>query len=513
MNYSILKKVVTKEHENNPPIPPLKKGGDKGEDLEDYFLNKNHKGEKMEPIELADDIIKKALTKGCDKAEVYIKTAKRLSVEAKDSTVDALESSMDFGMSLKVIKNQRLGFSFTTSPSSINEVIDDALKGSVFTAEDKYVDIPNPPHPPFNKGGMGGITSSDVLVMDSAIRELNEEDVIEKALLLERSALDFDERVRKVRKAEVSIAEARTTICNSKGINVSYESGVISANLTTLASDGKDSQMGWDFAISRRPDDIDPISVAKTASKRAIDLLGARKISAVNAPVILEHSVASEFLSILSASISAESVQKKRSFLSDKIGKAIVSPLINIIDDGLMPWGIGTKPVDDEGVAASKKSIFSKGVLNCFIHNTYTAKKAHTASTGNASRSSFKSLPGIGTTNFYIQPIPPNPPLPKGGRGDLKGEKHSLIKSMSRGLLILEAMGVHTADPISGDFSIGISGLWIEGGEPAYPVKEAVISGNILDLFNKVEKVGNDLRFYGKIGSPSLLIGDMDISA
>ena len=165
-----------------------------------------------------------------------------------------------------------------------------------------------------------------------------------------------------------------------------------------------------------------------------------------------------------------------------------------------MAWGTGTKPVDDEGVPVRNKTLISGGVLRGFFHNTYTARKDGTVSTGNAVRGSSKSLAGIDATNLFLK------------RADGNSE-NGLIKSVSKGVLVLGAMGVHTANPISGDFSIGISGLWIENGETVYPFKEAVISGNILEMFNKVEAIGNDLRFYGNVGSPSLLIGDMDISA
>jgi PmbA protein len=172
---------------------------------------------------------------------------------------------------------------------------------------------------------------------------------------------------------------------------------------------------------------------------------------------------------------------------------------VDIIDDGTMEWKTGTSPVDDEGVPSRNKTLISQGILNGYIHNTYTAKKDGIASTGNAVRHSSKSLPGVGATNLFIK---------SGAKSQLE-----MIKSLPKGILILGAMGVHTANPISGDFSVGISGLWIENGRALYPVKEAVISGNILELFNRVEEIGNDLRFYGSIGSPSLLIGDMDISA
>lgn len=462
----------------------------------------------MDTVSLSEDTIRTALKKGCDKAEVFIKTAKRLSVEAKDSAVEALESSRDFGMALKVIKKQGLGFAFTTSPDRTADIINDALQGADWTAPDEYVDIPD------------CRPASEVLVIDENIKNTKEDDIIKNALLLEKTALDFDTRIRKVRTAEIGLVTAKTTIVNSKGINISYESGYITASVSALASDGQDNQMGWDFAISRRLSDIDFISIARGASKKAIDLLGAKKISAVKVPVILDSSVASEFLDILSASLSAEAVQKKRSFLAGKAGKKIMSPLINIIDDGIMPWGTGTKPVDDEGVPTMKKTIVSGGMLQGFIHNTYTANKEGVMSTGNASRKSFKGLPGIDTTNLYIETRKgqgsgrSDSPLRLAPRLRDQGSKdRDLIKSISKGLLILEAMGVHTANPVSGDFSVGISGLWIEGGKIAYPVKEAIMSGNILELFKRIEGIGHDLRFYGKIGTPSLLIGQMDISA
>jgi PmbA protein len=446
---------------------------------------------------LAEGIINKAKKKGCDSAEVFIKTAKGLSAEAKNGKVEALESFRETGISLKVIKNQRLGFSFTTNPdmkAGIEKMINTAVTAVEWTAADQYLDIPEAQRP------------SEVLVMDEKIKSMQDDDVIQRALLLEKSALDFDTRIQKVRKAEVSLAASNTTICNSRGVAISYESSYLAATVTVLASDGQDNQMGWDYAISRRSDDIDYPSVARGASKRAIDLIGAKKISTIKAPVILDPSVADEFLNIFCASLSAEAVQKNRSFLAAKMGKKIMNPIITITDNGLIPWGIGTSPVDDEGVPTRMKNPVSEGILTGFLHNTYTAKKEGVSSTGNASRGSFKNLPAISVTNLYIEP--------KRNEQEKKGLDYSgLVKSVPKGLLVLEAMGVHTADHISGDFSVGVSGLWIENSEIQYPVKEAVITGNILELFKRVEDVGDDLRFYGKTGSPSILVGEMDISA
>jgi len=451
----------------------------------------------------AEDIVKKALKRGCDAAEVFIRSFRGISAEAKDGKVEAMEASQDIGIALKVIRNQRLGFAFTTIRDEVEKTINTAIDAANWTAIDEYVDIPSYE------------AYKEVSIFDEKIKNIKEDDVIKDALLLEESALAFDKSIKKVRKAEASAGSAFTTIVNSRGVNVSYESTYYSAHVTTLAQDANgDSQMGWDFAGSRRRSDIDAVSIGKTASERAMELLGSRKITSVRAPVILGPSVAVDFLDILSASISAEAVQKKRSFLIDKTGQTVMSTNVDIIDDGAMQWGTGTKPVDDEGVPVTKKAIVSRGVFNGCIHNTYTAKKAGVKSTGNAARGGHKSLPGIGVTNFYIRPDESEKAEVRSQKSEGKKTKNNqLIKSISKGILILNTMGLHTANPISGDFSIGISGLWIENGETAYPIKEAVISGNILELFKKIEGIGNDLKFYGNVGSPSLLIGDMDISA
>jgi len=437
----------------------------------------------------ADHIIQSALKKGCNAAEVFIKESHGTSVEVKGGTVEALEAAQDIGIAIRVMKGKKQGFSFASSYDDVEETIENAVEGAHWAGDDEYINIPSP-----NR-------YEEVDICDEKIKHLSEEEIIQYARVLEESAMQYNSKISKVRKAEVSAGSAITSIMNSEGVNVHYESSYCSAYITSLA-EGKngDNQMGWDYAGSRRLADIDFQSTGKRASQRALELLDSRKISAVKVPVILSPTVAVEFLEILSSSLSAEAVQKQRSFLAGKAGEQIVSPLLDIIDDGTMPWGMGTRPVDDEGVAVTRKTLIEKGMLSGYIHNSYTAKKAGVQSTGNASRGSTKSLPGISVSNFYLNGVNGN------GEGDL-------VKGLSKGIKIVGAMGVHTANPISGDFSIGISGLWIDKGEAVYPVKEAIVSGNILEIFKKVEAVGQDIEFYGKVGSPSILIGEMDISA
>jgi PmbA protein len=195
-------------------------------------------------------------------------------------------------------------------------------------------------------------------------------------------------------------------------------------------------------------------------------------------------------------------VQKGKSMLAGKIGKSVLNHRLNVIDSGLLNKKLGSKPVDDEGVPTTNKTLIEKGILKGFLHNTYTAKKDNVRSTGNAVRGGYTGIPSVGPANIYIEPVS------REHTADLEG----LIKHIDRGLYVTETMGMHTANPISGEFSVGASGLWIELGEVKHPVKEAVISGNVLDLFKSVMVIGDDLRFYGNIGAPSLLIEGIDIS-
>ena len=180
------------------------------------------------------------------------------------------------------------------------------------------------------------------------------------------------------------------------------------------------------------------------------------------------------------------------------MGQMVASPLITIVDNGLLDEGLGTAPVDDELTPMRKKTVIDQGRLALFLYNTYAARKDGVESTGNGMRGGFKGVPGVGVTNLSIQP------------GTLSPE--DLISQTSRGLFVNEIMGAHTANPVSGDFSVGATGFWIENGRKAFPVREITIAGNIIELMKQVDAVANDLRFFGRIGSPTLRIRELSIA-
>ncbi len=465
--------------------------------------------------EFASDLVGIALRNGAEQAEVYIKSSKNLCLEVKNQELDAVESSLSFGYSLRVIRNGKLGFSYSTSADESESVIKNAIEAAKWADADEYLDMPNPSSPPFNsplskggyrgvEGGSGGIIDvASLEIFDGKGWDIKEDEAVKHVLIIEKAANDFDKRIKKTRKATGTFSSGEISILNSKGIDISYPHTKFTAQVMTVAEENGESQMGWDFNGSRLLKDISFEDVGRIAAKRAVQLLGAKRINTVKAPVIIDNSVASEFLGIFASSFSAESAQKGKSLLKDKLGQRVISTKVNIVDSAIIPRGLGTRPFDDEGVITSEKVLIKEGVLQGFLHNTYTAKKEGAHSTGNAVRGGFTGLPSVGISNLYLKIVSQSDVIPF----------NNLISSLNKGLYITEAMGVHTANPITGEFSIGVSGLWIENGAIKFPVKEAVISGDILGLFERIEAAGDDVKFYGNIGTPSLLIGPTDISA
>jgi len=438
--------------------------------------------------ELGIRLIKRALSNGVDSAEVYLRQGKTLSVEIKGQRVDAIESSIDLGLSIRVIRDGRLGFAFSSDPDVAEDAVDKAIEASRWTERDEFLGLPE------------GSEISEMHIFDSGISTLTEGEAIERAMLVEKAALEEDRRIKKVRKASATFSEKEVFIINSLGLSKGYKATVCTAQIMVVAEEDGEGQMGWDFYGSRFLDHLSFEEVGRNAARRALNLLGAKRIASEKVPVILDNSIATEFLGIFSMLLSSENVQKGKSLLSGRLRDGVISPLVSIIDDATLEIHTGSRPFDDEGVKSSRNYLIREGVLVNYMYNTYTARKEGKESTGNAVRQGITSLPSVGPGNLFIE------------TGETKPLR-SLFDSIDRGVYITEVMGLHTANPISGEFSVGISGQWIEGGQIRYPVKEAILSGNILDIFRKIEAAGDDLRFYGNMGSPSLLIGPVDLSA
>ncbi len=437
----------------------------------------------------AEKILSYATALRIDAADIFLRSYTSSTIEVKDQKIDAFDRAKDLGAGLRVIVDGRLGFAFTTdlSNEALKMLAQAAVTNAQNTESDPYQSIPAQYQAPYRT----------VAIYDPALVRLTEKEKIDRVMAMEREAFAVDPRIKRIRKASASFSESETIIMNTNGSEVAYQSTACSSSIEVVAEDKGESQAGSEFDVNRYYHKLKIEEVGRKAAHRALDLLGARPMDSVKAPALLETTVAQDFLSMLASGFSAENVQKKRSLLIGKLDREIVSPKITVLDDGLLDGGLGTAPSDDEIVPMKKKAVIERGRLAMFLHNTYTANKDQTVSTGNGMRGGFKGLPGVGVTNLYIEP----------GTTSLE----DLIDSIDRGLFVTEVMGMHTANPISGDFSVGATGFWVEKGAKAYPVREITIAGNILDLMKNVSVVGSDLRFSGRIGSPSLLIKELSI--
>jgi PmbA protein len=319
------------------------------------------------------------------------------------------------------------------------------------------------------------------------------------ALDLERVATTTDPRVTKLENCSFGDATARVAIASTQGVAASFRRTGCWAVVVSLAEDAGDTQTGFSFQIGRRLAEIDPDAIAREAVDRAARMLGAEKPATTKVPVVLDPFAASSFLGVLAGALSGEAVLKGRSLFADKVGERVGADVVTLIDDGRELRGPAAAPFDDEGVPTERTELVTGGVLNGFLHDAYTAKRSGAISTGNANRAGYRSTPGVGTSNFWIEP------------GDRSFEQ--LLADAEGGVLIQDVSGVHSgANAISGDFSVGATGLRISGGALAEPVREMTIASTIPEMLGAVTAVGSDLRFFSSVGTPSILIGEMTVA-
>ena len=439
---------------------------------------------------ILDSIMGRLSHEGLDAYEVYMTCSKGLSIEIKEGVVDLFVTSENAGLSLRVLKEQRPGFAFSTdlSPGVIPDLIERVVHGAGATDPDPFIGFPE----------YRAKTPPSFDQFDHDLQGISVEDKIDRACGLEAAARSADPRIKKVRKAAYVETAGSVTIRNHTGLKLSYRKTLMSGSIMVVAEEGEDAEIGWDYGFSPFFGQLDMDSIGATAARRAVSMLGARPVRSMQVAAVLPPWVASDLLMVLSASFMADNLQKGKSVLLGRTGERVFSPHVTIVDDGLYPDGIASSPFDDEGSLHERSVLVSKGVVQGFLYDQYTANKEGRCSTGNARRQGIKAPPCVQATNFYIH------------NGSLDPDE--LLSSLGEGIMVTDIIGLHTADPISGDFSVGASGLWIKAGEIVFPVKGVALSGNLVDLFKNVDGVGTDLKFYGQFGAPSLRISTLNIA-
>ena len=455
----------------------------------------------MDYLKIGEKIIEKVCRLRGEEAEVYIKTFRAIDIDVSGQKLENFNTSNSSGIGLRVFSKNRMGFAYATGfdRESVERLTQQAKDNAFNGAPDECNCLPQvSQHQNSNSFLHEDLYDEDLAKIPVGIK-------IDRIREMEKKALAYDKRIKRVLRVSYNDSQYEIFILNSRGLKAGYRETLCFCGLIAVAEakafrgkGSKEIQLGSDFAIRRKFRDIHFNRLAENAAHRAVSLLGARRLRTQRASVVFEPLVVVGFLKLIARGFGADFVQKKKSPFAKKRGKRIASKIVNIIDDGTLVGGVATSPFDDEGIPRRKTVLAKDGILSTFLYDSYTARKDKVESSGNAFRSSFKALPSVECTNFFLE---------KG-----KTEREELIASTDKGLYVMETMGMHTADPISGDFSVGVSGLWIERGKFSFPVHGVTIAGNVLDLLNSIDAIGNDLEFYGSLGSPTIRISGLLIS-
>jgi PmbA protein len=429
---------------------------------------------------------------GDEAVEAYAEEGRATDASALRREVEGLTTASSRGVGVRLIRDGRLGYTYAADPSveEVRVAVGRARENAALAEPDEHNVLSSPQE---------GIPDLDLFRAESADQPADRK--VEMALDLERRATSIDPRVTKIDAAQVGDAVSRIAIASTSGIDVEYRRTDAWALVVVLAVDGDETQTGFSYRLARGLDELDPEALAAEAVDRGARMLGAVKPPTAKVPVVLDRFAAASFLGVLAGALSAEAVQKGRSLFASMVGEEVGSELVTIVDDGTILDGPGACPFDGEGVPSGRTELFTGGTLNGFMHNTYTAHRAggEQRSTGNAKRGGYKGAPGVGTSNFYLD---------RGG-----SSLEALLRAAEGGVLIQEVSGVHSgANPISGEFSVGASGLRVQGGALGEPLREMTIASTLPEMLQAIAGVGDDLRFFSSVGTPSVLIGEMTLA-
>jgi len=425
-------------------------------------------------------LLQEAKTQGASAAEAAVSTDQGLSLTVRLGETETVEQTHDHGLGVTVYMGQRKGSASTTdfSPEAIRETVSKACTIARYTSKDPCTGLGDPERMAADYPDLDLYHPWDISVEQAA----------ELALNCEQAARDADSRITNSEGATVNTHSGSFIYGNTHGFVGGYPFSRHSVSCVVMAQEGESMQRDYWYSSKRLPDQLDsPGSIGREAANRAICKLHARKLSTRQAPVIFQADIAPGLLMGLISAVSGHAQYRKSSFLLDSLNQQLLPDWVRIHENPLLPQGLSSAPFDSEGIATSAKNIVLDGVLQTYILDSYSARKLNLQSTGNAG----------GVKNLAIEP----------GNMDLP----ALLREMNTGLLVTELMG-QGLNSVTGDYSRGAAGLWVENGEIQYPVEEITIAGNMKDMYQQLLAIGNDIDNPGSISTGSWLFENMTIA-
>ncbi|MFO0571666.1 MAG: metallopeptidase TldD-related protein [Polyangiaceae bacterium] len=449
--------------------------------------------EEVQKLEgLAAELVEKARARGADVAEATARAGWELSAKVRLGQPELVEEAGHRGVSLRVIKNQRVAVTSTSdlSADGIERCIGDALMLADLSEPDPFAGPADPAElarPPF----------ADLDLYDPTVESITADEAVERATAAEQAALDFDRRITLSEGATFSRTMGQSARVLSTGFSGTQRGSYVSIVVSPVAEDeGGKRRRGHHWSARRHLAELEsPDSVGREAARRTLAKLGARKVPTTEAPIVFDPDVARSLLGTFAGCILGGAIWRKSSYLVEREGSLVASPLVFVDDDPLILRGPGSRPYDGEGLASRKNVVVEAGVLKTFLLDCYSARKLGKKSTANAAVSGGSI--GASTTNFVLR------------KGSLTRDE--IIRSTQRGLYVTEMMGFGF-NAITGDFSRGAAGFWIEDGKLGQPVSEVTVSSNLDAMLKNIDAVGDDLDMRTSTASPTFRISKMTIA-
>ena len=442
--------------------------------------------------EIAVNVVYLAMQHGATAAEAVATDGSEFSTTVRLGQVETLKEAGSKAVGIRVFVGQSSASTHSSdlTASGIQKMVESAVSLARVTSADPLAGLPDPAEL--------GKLEGDLKLYHEDVYSLSTEERIDYARRAEKAAMSADQRIVNSDGGSFDAAVGHKVLANSLGFVGENRQSYCSVSAVPIAQvAGSAMQRDYWYSVSHSLQKLaSPEEVGAIAAKRTLRRLGARKVKTVKVPIVFENTVSAALLGHIFEAVNGDSVYRGASFLTGKLGEKISGDNITIIDDGTIAGLFGTSPFDSEGVASRRTTVVENGVLNSYLLNTYTAKKLNLKTTGNASRH-LAGTPGIGPGNFFLQP----------GAKTLQ----EIIADIKEGLFVTEFLG-HGVNLVTGDFSRGATGQWIENGELTFPVEEITVAGSLKDMLFNVSEIGSDLEFRSAIACPTLRIEGMTVA-
>jgi PmbA protein len=445
-------------------------------------------------LEAVGRALARAKRAGADAADAVLVESDSVEARVRGEEIDFVKQAREQVLGIRAFVRGPGGLrsaitsSSDLAPDALERLADDTVTLAEATAEDPHAGLP---------GESFATDLPDLALVDPGDRNVSLEQRIDEARRAERAARGVDPRITHSEGSEVTSSFSRLACGNTAGFLAEYESAAHSLSSMPIASENGSMQSDHWFSVARHRSTLEePEAVGRRAAERALARLGARRVPTCEVPVIFDGVSARSLLGNLASCLSGYAIYRRSSFLAGRLGETIASELVSVVDDGRLPGGLGSRPFDGEGLPTRRKLVMERGKLETYLLDSYSGRKLGMASTGNAARSA-GSAPRVSPTNLWIEP----------GTSSLE----EMIAGTERGLLVTGLFGFGF-NAVTGDFSRGATGVWVENGEEIHPVEEITVAGNLAEMLTKIDAVGSELTWLGSVAAPALRIARMTVA-